>query len=325
MKLNSFTAPCTNNKREQTISSPIGTNSDPALPLLYPTSTITLPYRTQPLPLQYPTLPYCVPPHPTAPHPTPPHHTQPHPTPPHHTTPHYTTPHYTTLHHTTPHHTTPHHTIPYSTSTLTLPLPYLTLTPYPTLPYFTPTIPHPYHTLPLSYPTPTRPYAYHILPLQYFTLYTWQAFLLKGNFIQPSFVHRSGKGTFYTILKFINLLEQLTSTRIDGKHKSLVMRKPAFCICENKDTDQLLISAFVFATRIVQSLYYLGPKFLASSHFRGCTARVVSDLVENPEDRYYHNEAHISLLARKPILGVFDQPAIQQQKMVRDLNFGFRK
>ena len=55
-------------------------------------------------------------------------------------------------------------------------------------------------------------------------------------------------------------------------HKmSLVMRKPAFCICENKDADQLrgkakLISAFVFAIRIVHSLYYLNPKFQASSH-----------------------------------------------------------
>ena len=51
---------------------------------------------------------------------------------------------------------------------------------------------------------------------------------------------------------------------------SLVMRKPAFCICENKDADQLrgfakLISAFVFATWIVQSLRYLKPKFQASS------------------------------------------------------------
>ena len=57
---------------------------------------------------------------------------------------------------------------------------------------------------------------------------------------------------------------------------SLVMRKPDFCICENKDADQLrgnreavtakLISAFVFATKIVQSLYFLNPKFQASSH-----------------------------------------------------------
>ena len=52
---------------------------------------------------------------------------------------------------------------------------------------------------------------------------------------------------------------------------SLVVRKSAFCICENKDADQLrstaqLISTFVFAIRIVQSLYYLSPKFQASSH-----------------------------------------------------------
>ena len=45
------------------------------------------------------------------------------------------------------------------------------------------------------------------------------------------------------------------------------MRKPDFSICENKDADQL-ISAFVFATRIVQSLYFLNAKFQASSHLQ---------------------------------------------------------
>ena len=61
------------------------------------------------------------------------------------------------------------------------------------------------------------------------------------------------------------------------RYSNLVMRKPAFCICENNDADQLrgyisfavtakLISAFVFAARIVQSLYFLNPKFHASSH-----------------------------------------------------------
>ena len=47
------------------------------------------------------------------------------------------------------------------------------------------------------------------------------------------------------------------------------MRKPAFCICESKDADQLrgqLISEFVFATRIVQNLYFLNSKFQASSN-----------------------------------------------------------
>ena len=52
------------------------------------------------------------------------------------------------------------------------------------------------------------------------------------------------------------------------------MRKQVFGICENKDADQLrgtvtakLISAFVFATWIAQSLYFLNPKFQVSSHF----------------------------------------------------------
>ena len=54
-----------------------------------------------------------------------------------------------------------------------------------------------------------------------------------------------------------------------------------------------LISAFFFATRIIRSLFFLNPKFQASSIFCGCTARFVSDLVGNPEDRFSHNEAHL--------------------------------
>ena len=43
-----------------------------------------------------------------------------------------------------------------------------------------------------------------------------------------------------------------------------------------------LISAFVFATRTVQSLFFLNPKFQASSYiFFDCTAQFVSDLFEN--------------------------------------------
>ena len=53
---------------------------------------------------------------------------------------------------------------------------------------------------------------------------------------------------------------------------SRVVRKPAFCICEKTKTQisfavtAKLISAFVFAIRIEHSLYYLNPKFQASSH-----------------------------------------------------------
>ena len=40
---------------------------------------------------------------------------------------------------------------------------------------------------------------------------------------------------------------------------------PAFCIRENKDALQL-ISAFVFAAQVVQSLYFLNPTFQVSKY-----------------------------------------------------------
>ena len=53
-------------------------------------------------------------------------------------------------------------------------------------------------------------------------------------------------------------------------HLSLVMRKPAFLQMRKqrrRSAAQLqLISAFVFATWIVQSFFYLNPKFQGSSH-----------------------------------------------------------
>ena len=46
------------------------------------------------------------------------------------------------------------------------------------------------------------------------------------------------------------------------------VRKPDFCICENKDADQLRGDQRLcfFATQIVQSLYFLNTKFQAASH-----------------------------------------------------------
>ena len=77
------------------------------------------------------------------------------------------------------------------------------------------------------------------------------------------------------------------------------MRKPGFCICKNKDADQLrgntakLISPFVFATLIVKYLSYLNPKFQAFRHIQYLHSRFVSDLVGNPEDRFSRNEAQM--------------------------------
>ena len=54
-------------------------------------------------------------------------------------------------------------------------------------------------------------------------------------------------------------------------HFSLVVRKPFFAYAKTKTQISFavtakLISAFVFATRIVQSLFFLNPNFQASSH-----------------------------------------------------------
>ena len=61
--------------------------------------------------------------------------------------------------------------------------------------------------------------------------------------------------------------KNLLSTKSIDNHISRVVIKPAFNICENKDAvTAKLISAFVFATQIVQSLNVLNPKFQASSY-----------------------------------------------------------
>ena len=54
-----------------------------------------------------------------------------------------------------------------------------------------------------------------------------------------------------------------------------------------------LISAFVFASRIVQSLFFLIPKFQASSHLLWLYSPVCVGPGRKPEDRYSHNEARI--------------------------------
>ena len=73
------------------------------------------------------------------------------------------------------------------------------------------------------------------------------------------------------------------------------MRKPTFCICENKDADQLRGNR-----EADQRLCFRHPStsqirnFKPLAIFCGCTVRFVSDLVKKPEDRFSHNEAHMS-------------------------------
>ena len=85
------------------------------------------------------------------------------------------------------------------------------------------------------------------------------------------------------------------------KHMSRVVRKPDFCICENKDADQLrgdreadqrLCFRYIDST-LWSTSYIRNFKPLAGLY--GCTARFVLDLVGNPEDRLSQNEAHMML------------------------------
>ena len=83
------------------------------------------------------------------------------------------------------------------------------------------------------------------------------------------------------------------------------MGKPTICIGENKDADQLrgsgnreadqvtakLISAFVFATRLVQLLFYLNPKFQASSSFLRLYRPVCVGPVRKPHCWFSHEVA----------------------------------
>ena len=76
----------------------------------------------------------------------------------------------------------------------------------------------------------------------------------------------------------------------------LVVRKPAFCICENKDADQLRSNCAadqLLCSRYMDSTVPLLSKPLVI--LCGCTAWFVSDLVGNPEDRFSHNEALIDI------------------------------
>ena len=78
------------------------------------------------------------------------------------------------------------------------------------------------------------------------------------------------------------------------------MRKPAFAYVKTKTQLSFtvtvkLISAFVFATRIVESLSYLNLKFQASSHLLWMYSPVSVGPGRKHEDRFSHKEAQIVL------------------------------
>ena len=76
------------------------------------------------------------------------------------------------------------------------------------------------------------------------------------------------------------------------------MRKPVYAYAKTKtqiscaETAQL-ISAFVFTTQIVQSLYFLKPKFQASSHLLWLCIPACVGSARKPYDWFCHVVAHL--------------------------------
>ena len=96
-------------------------------------------------------------------------------------------------------------------------------------------------------------------------------------------------------------MKKYTKLSLTYHQMSRVMRKPTFCIWENKDADQLRgnpeADQRLCFRYTVQSLYFLNLKFPASSHLLWLYSRFVSDLVENPEDRFSCDTAQIRSLS----------------------------
>ena len=78
---------------------------------------------------------------------------------------------------------------------------------------------------------------------------------------------------------------------------SLVTRKPAFCICENKDADQL--RGHHESDQNLCFRYNSSTYFKPLAIFCDCTARFVSDQVRNPEESFLTNSGVAQWLGRR--------------------------
>ena len=114
---------------------------------------------------------------------------------------------------------------------------------------------------------------------------------------QPALCTRSCSRDVHKLVcaKAILSCNDAQSVYLAYREMSLVLRKPDFCICENKDADQLRGNREAdqrLCFRYTDSTIPLLSKLLVI--FCSCTARFMSDLVENPEDRFSQNEAQIT-------------------------------
>ena len=90
--------------------------------------------------------------------------------------------------------------------------------------------------------------------------------ILWSQFGAHSRDHKDLTLFFFFTLHHSNIMERKKNKIMTGRYMGRRMRSPTSYTGENKDADQLCsYCAFVFATRISQSLIFLNPKFQASS------------------------------------------------------------
>ena len=103
------------------------------------------------------------------------------------------------------------------------------------------------------------------------------------------------------------------------------MGKPTICICETKGADQLrgysfavtakLISAFVFATQIVHFLFFLNPKFQASSLLLCLYSSVCVRPGQKPHCWFSHETAQVLLHApTEPLCDIYLSHRMEKPK-----------
>ena len=129
--------------------------------------------------------------------------------------------------------------------------------------------------------------------MKFFLLINVKTSIIVGNVS----LHTCLCMSIHQFLKF--LINVNIKCKFQQDKMSPVMRKPAFCICENKDADQLRGNRQAYhrlCFRHTDSTIPLLPKSEISSLQPSSVAVLpgfVSDLVGNLEDRFSHNEAQM--------------------------------
>ena len=100
----------------------------------------------------------------------------------------------------------------------------------------------------------------------------------------------------YSKLQSLYIIGQLLDSNVYKLeiHLSRIMRNPDFAYAKKKNppVTAKLISVFVFATRIVQFLYFLNPKFPAPNHI---LCLVCDGPGRNPDYWFSHAQAHFTV------------------------------